>query len=155
MCFEIIFQVYENRLLDLTSRVSYSVGLRWGLRTCISSKFLDDVDAVDWEQTSWEPTVCRWEGGMRFSIFIKKSVTLQLGILFSSGCTFWTLVCCALCFLKWVYQSAGDKFHYSTFFEFSQGILIIPVLLVLTLFCYFKDLLFFLRWFFLDARECA
>lgn len=56
-------------------------------------------------------------------------------------------VCCTLCFLSSSNQSAGDKLHYSSFFEFSQGLLSTP-LLVLALFCYFQDLLVFPRWFF-------
>ena len=87
-----------------------------------------------------------WKGGMRCG-FVMESVSLQLGIPYSSGCTSWTPICYAFCFLSSRNQSTGDKFHYSTFFEFSQGLLSIQ-LLVLALFCYFKYLLVFPRWFF-------
>lgn len=111
-----------------------------------SDMFPDDVDAAGWglnfeNQWFWglegrnEMWICN-----EVSFFaVRNSILFWLYILNSS----------LLCFLfsEQQNQSAGDKFHYSTFFEFSQGLLSIQ-LLVLALFCYFKDLLVFPRWFF-------
>lgn len=89
--------------------------------------------------------------GMLFE-FVMEAVTLHLGILFPLAVH--SEPESAMLFVFWSSrnQSAGDKFHYSTFFEFSQGVLSIP-LLVLALFCYFKDLLVFPRWFFLSPKD--
>lgn len=89
--------------------------------------------------------------GMLF-VFVMEAVTLHLGILFPLAVH--SEPESAMLFVFWSSrnQSAGDKFHYSTFFEFSQGVLSIP-LLVLALFCYFKDLLVFPRWFFLSPND--
>lgn len=85
-------------------------------------------------------------------MFIMESIALQLGILFPLAVH--SEPQSAVLFVFWSSrnQSAGDKLHYFTFFEFSQGVLSLP-LLVLALFCYFKDLLVFPRWFSLSARD--
>lgn len=43
VCIRITWRAYEDRFLDLTLRVSDSVGLSWGLRNCISNKLPGDV----------------------------------------------------------------------------------------------------------------
>lgn len=85
-------------------------------------------------------------------MFIMEPVALQLGILFPLAVH--SEPQSAVLFVFWSSrnQSAGDKLHYFTFFEFSQGVLSLP-LLVLALFCYFKDLLVFPRWFSLSVRD--
>lgn len=40
----------KYRLLALTQKVSYSVGMGWGLRICFSKKFAD-IDAISLETT--------------------------------------------------------------------------------------------------------
>lgn len=85
-------------------------------------------------------------------MFIMESVALQLRILLPLAVH--SEPQSAVLFVFWSSrkQSAGDKLYYFTFFEFSQGVLSLP-LLVLALFCYFKDLLVFPRWFSLGARD--
>lgn len=87
-------------------------------------------------------------------VFIMESVALQLGIPLPLAVH--SEPQSAVLFVFWSSrnQSAGDKLHYFTFFEFSQGVLSLP-LLVLALFCYFKDLLVFPRWFSLGTRDVS
>lgn len=80
-------------------------------------------------------------------MFIMESVALQLGILLPLAVHSEPQSAVHFVFWSSRNQSAGDKLYYFTFFEFSQGVLSLP-LLVLALFCYFKDLLVFPRWFF-------
>ena len=47
----------KYRWLDLTPRVSVSVGLRWGLRMCISDKFPGDAESAGPGTTLWEALV--------------------------------------------------------------------------------------------------
>lgn len=84
-------------------------------------------------------------------MFIMESVALQLGILLPLAVHSEPQSAVHFVFWSSRNQSAGDKLYYFTFFEFSQGVLSLP-LLVLALFCYFKDLLVFPRWFSLGAR---
>lgn len=46
-----IHQNYQKGFLGPVSRVSDSVGLGWGLKICLSSRFADEADAVGSEDT--------------------------------------------------------------------------------------------------------
>lgn len=117
-----------------------------GLRVCISNKFpmLLGLKFLRFSGLGMgrRNEICIHNG---VSYFAVRSPTLFWPYILNPS-----LLCCLL---KLQRQSAGDKFHYSTFFEFSQRLLSIP-LLVLALCCYFKDLLVFPRWFLFDARRC-